>query len=104
MLKTSYRYKPNLKRKARYALGFFKTIRKLGLRRSTSFYFWRNILVILVSNISAIETVVNLMAMYLHFQPQTRYISGLMTENLEDIKVSTDRPSEAEAFPVPDLS
>lgn len=100
VIKTNYQYKPTLKRIFRYALGFFKTVVKLGLRPSTSYYYWRNILAILLTNMSAIETVVNMMAMYLHFRPQTRFISDLMMQNLEDLKVTAAKPSKVEAFAV----
>ena len=98
VIKTNYRYKPTLKRTFRYAVGFLKTVVKLGLRPSTSYYYWRNILVTLFVNFSAIETVVNLMAMYLHFRPQTRFISELMMQNLEDITATAAEPSKMEAF------
>lgn len=98
VIRTNHRYKPTSKRMVRYALGFFKTVVKLGLRPSTSYYYWRNILVILLTNMSAVETVVNLMAMYLHFQPQTNFISDLMTVNIGDLTVTAGRSSKAEAF------
>jgi radical SAM superfamily enzyme YgiQ (UPF0313 family) len=98
VIRTNYLYKPTLKRMVRYALGFLKTVVKLGLRPSTSYYYWRNILVILLTNTSSIETVVNLMAMYLHFRPQTNFISGLMKENLEDLKVTAAMPLKVRAF------
>jgi hypothetical protein len=98
VIRTNYLYKPTLKRMVRYALGFFKTVVKLGLRLSTSYYYWRNIFVILLTNTSSIETVVNLMAMYLHFRPQTSFISGLMKENLEDLKVTAAMPLKVRTF------
>jgi radical SAM superfamily enzyme YgiQ (UPF0313 family) len=98
VIRTHYLYKPTLKRMVRYALGFLKTVVKLGLRPSTSYYYWRNILEILLTNTSSIETVVNLMAMYLHFRPQTRFISGLMMENLEALKVTAAMPLKVRTF------
>ena len=70
-LRIRYRFKPSWRRKARYATAFLKILVKLGLRPPASYYFWRNLLAVLFTRVSALETVVNLMAMYLHFGPQT---------------------------------
>jgi radical SAM superfamily enzyme YgiQ (UPF0313 family) len=104
VIKTNYQFKPAFKHKIRYALGFVRTVVKLGFRLSTSYYYWRNILVILLTNISAIETVLSLMSMYLHFRPQTSFISDLMMENLEDLKVTATRSSKVETFAASGLS
>ncbi len=55
----------------------------LGLRSSTSYYYWRNCLAVLFRRVSSLETGVNLMAMYLHFTRQTRFVSHVMAENIK---------------------
>lgn len=77
-----YKFKPSWGRRIRYGAAFLKTAAKLGLRPSTSYYFWRNLFLILLRRISSIEAVVNLMAMYLHFGRQSKFISRLMEEDL----------------------
>jgi radical SAM superfamily enzyme YgiQ (UPF0313 family) len=77
------RFKPSWRLKARYGLAFFRIVVKLGLRPSTSYYYWRNFLAVLFTRVSALETVVNLMAMYLHFTRQAAFVSGVMAENIE---------------------
>ena len=79
------KYKPSLKQILIYGKAFFKIVFKLGLKPDTFYYFWRNIFVILFTRISSIETVVNLMAMYIHFYKQTKFITKLMTEKLHNI-------------------
>ena len=81
-LRIQYRFKPSWRRKARYATAFLKILVKLGLRPPTSYYFWRNLLAVLFTRVSALETVVNLMAMYLHFGPQTEFVSGMMAKRI----------------------
>jgi len=81
-LRIQYRFKPSWRRKARYATAFLKILVKLGLRPPTSYYFWRNLLAVLFTRVSALETVVNLMAMYLHFGPQTEFVSGVMAKKI----------------------
>ncbi len=104
VLKTNYSYKPTLKRKFRYATGFLKTVFKLGFRPFSAYYFWRNIVVILFTRMSSIETVVNLMAMYLHFHRQTRFISDLMIGNLKDLEIAVTKPSHVEDLATPSRS
>ncbi len=77
-LRIRYHFKPSWRRKGRYATAFLKIVVKLGLRPSTSYYFWRNLIVVLFTRVSALETVVNLMVMYLHFGPQTEFVSREM--------------------------
>ena len=81
-LRIQYRFKPSWHRKARYATAFLKILVKLGLRPHTLYYFWRNLLAVLFTRVSSLETVVNLMAMYLHFGPQTEFVSGVMAKNI----------------------
>ena len=86
------RFKPPWTRMARYGLAFLKTVIRLGLRPSTAYYFWRNLLTVLFVRPAALETLVSLMAMYLHFGPQTRFVSRLVTQTLEH-----DRPCPGRA-------
>jgi hypothetical protein len=71
-------FRPPWRLRMRYALGFLKTVVRLGLRPSTAYYYWRNIIRLLLTRVSSLEAVVNLMAMYLHFGPQSRFIARLM--------------------------
>lgn len=82
-LRVHYRFKPSWRRKVRYGTAFLKTVVRLGLRPSTAYYYWRNLLAVLFTRISALETVVNLMAMYLHFHTQAQFVSGIMGTNIK---------------------
>jgi radical SAM superfamily enzyme YgiQ (UPF0313 family) len=88
VLRTRYRFKPTLGRKLLYASAFFKTVVKLGLNPSTAYYYWRNLLAILCTRVSALETVVNLMAMYLHFGRQTEFVSGVIAADIRRLQTS----------------
>ncbi|MGO8929615.1 MAG: B12-binding domain-containing radical SAM protein [Limisphaerales bacterium] len=91
VLKIQSRFKPSWRRKARYGTAFLKILVKLGLRPPTSYYFWRNFLAVLFTRVSALETVVNLMAMYLHFGPQTEFVSGVMAKDIRLQQASAAR-------------
>jgi radical SAM superfamily enzyme YgiQ (UPF0313 family) len=89
-LKVRPRFKPPWRRKIRYGLAFLKIVVKLGLRPATAYYYWRNFLAVLFTRVSALETVVNLMAMYLHFTRQTKFVSRVMGENIEVLQGRLD--------------
>lgn len=78
-------YRPSWRRRLGYGAAFLKIAVKLGLRPATAFYFWRNLLTILFTRISAVETAVNLMAMYLHFGGQTELVGADMERQIETL-------------------
>lgn len=84
VLRRKRKYKPSFSKKIKTARSFLRLINKLGLRPSTFYYFWRNILIILFIRPSSVEEVANLMAMYIHFHKQTKHAIELMTGNLRN--------------------
>ncbi len=87
-LRIHSRFKPSWRRKVRYGRAFLKTVARLGLRRSTAYFYWRNLLAVLLTRASALETVVNLMSMYLHFSRQTEFVSGVTAKNIQTLQAS----------------
>jgi len=77
-LKRKAKHRPSWREKRRAALGFAKLFVKLGCRRATAFYFWRNILILLFRRPASLEETVNLMALYLHFRKQTDHTLELI--------------------------
>jgi hypothetical protein len=106
VLRIRYHFRPSWRRKIRYGTAFLQTVANLGLRPSTAYYYWRNLLAILFTRASALETVVNLMAMYLHFKPQTEFVSAIVATNITLLQANAaddanaahrpDRPEKAE--------
>jgi len=47
---------------------------RLGCRRETAWYFWRNLLILLVTRPRNVETALQLMALFLHFRKQTEFV------------------------------
>ena len=84
VLRTKRKYKPSFSGRLKGVRSLLRLVNKLGLRPSTSYYFWRNILIILFTRPSSVEEVANLMAMYIHFRKQTHYVIELMTSNLRN--------------------
>ncbi|UCC79374.1 MAG: B12-binding domain-containing radical SAM protein [Candidatus Zixiibacteriota bacterium] len=87
ILRNKRKHKPRFIIKLSTLYSFLKLINKIGIRPSTIYYFWRNILIIMLTRPSSIEEAINLMAMYIHFRKQTEYIVRLMNGNLKDIAV-----------------
>jgi radical SAM superfamily enzyme YgiQ (UPF0313 family) len=83
VLKTKRKHRPGFGKRLKTLVALFKLIRKMGIQPTTFYYFWRNIGVTLVIRPSSLEEVVNMMAMYLHFRKQTKYIINLMKQKLQ---------------------
>ena len=85
-LRVRPKFKPPLRILLRYARGFFNATVKLGFRPSTARYWWRNLLVVLFTRPSSLETLVNLMAMYLHFGKQAAFLRRVMEPKLHSAR------------------
>lgn len=98
VLRNRRKHKSKFIIKVKTIYSFIKLINKIGIRPSTFYYFWRNIFIIMLTRPSSIEEVVNLMAMYIHFRKQTKYIVKLMNGNLKDIAESKTKNQELECL------
>jgi radical SAM superfamily enzyme YgiQ (UPF0313 family) len=80
------RYKWSFSRKLQYLSAYMKTVIKLGLPISTAYYYWRNIFIVAFTRASSLEILINLMAVYLHLGPHSKFVSRLMREKLRDLR------------------
>ena len=55
---------------------------RLGLGRETAWYFWRNVLAVLVTRPGNFEASVHLMALFLHFRKHTRVVLDGLERNV----------------------
>jgi radical SAM superfamily enzyme YgiQ (UPF0313 family) len=53
-------------------------VRRLGFDPRTAWYFWRNFWKVLVTNPAKLEPLCHLMAQFLHYQEQTRWLLGVI--------------------------
>ena len=81
-LKTRCVFKPSFKKRLSHVRAFIKVAMKVGSRYPTCYYFWRNLFITLFTHPSSIESVLNFMAMYVHLDKQTKFITKLMHEKL----------------------
>jgi hypothetical protein len=81
VLNVKRKNKPSFTGTFKNIIAFFRLINKLGFKPPTSFYFWRNIFIVLTTNPSALVEECNLIAMFIHFRKQTEFIIKLMPAN-----------------------
>jgi radical SAM superfamily enzyme YgiQ (UPF0313 family) len=88
VLKITKKHKIPFMKKLQMGVAFFRLAFKLGIRLDTFYYFWRNLIKILFIRPSNMESVASLMAMYIHFRKQTKYIVDLMTDRMKKMAAS----------------
>ena len=79
VLKRKGKYRPTLRKRLTSFKAFLILVGRLGLRPSTGFLFWRNLLALAVRRPGAVEEMTNMMAMYIHFRKQTEYVIELLS-------------------------
>jgi radical SAM superfamily enzyme YgiQ (UPF0313 family) len=85
-VKPSAKHRPGMMKKLRKGIAFLKLCCKLGLNRRTGTLYWRMFFTVLYKNPRAIEPAVNLAAMFLHFQKQSRFIVDFTNKEIRDIE------------------
>jgi radical SAM superfamily enzyme YgiQ (UPF0313 family) len=68
---------------------------RLGFKRETAWYFWRNILHVLVRRPRNFQTAIDLMALFLHFSRHTEFVLDGLERN------GTRRAAEPPRYPTP---
>ncbi len=85
-LKPANKYRPSFFKRLRTLKAFLKVCRQLGLNRRTGRLYWKMLLTVLLRNPRAIEQAVNLAAMFIHFDRQSRFIVETMNGKIEHIE------------------
>ena len=93
-LKIDNKHKPDLKKGLRMFYSFLKICIRLGFSRKTSLLYWKLIFKILFQNPKAIEAVVSLAAMYIHFSKHTQFIVGITRDKISEIEVIGEKKYE----------
>jgi len=71
---------------------------RLGFAPGTAWHFWRSVLAVLLTRPKNFEAAIHLMALFLHFRKQTRYVLDRLEEQTERLKVE---PGESSRRAVP---
>ncbi len=85
-IRPNYKYTPNLRTWLIYMRSFLRVCNKAGFNPTTGFYYWKMFFTVIFRNPKGIETVVNLAAMFIHFQKQKEYIVSTMNHAIIELE------------------
>jgi len=85
-LKPEYKYKPGLVKFLKNLIVFFKVCKKVGINKTTGWLYWKTLITVIFKNPGAVEATVNLAAMYIHFNKQSKYIIDLTNNEIKNIE------------------
>jgi hypothetical protein len=66
---------------------------RLGFARSTAWYFWRNVLLVLATRPANFEAAMHLMALFIHFDRQTRFVLDGLRRKLSPPEAKVEVPA-----------
>jgi hypothetical protein len=85
-LKRNSKHKPGIAKMLNISKAFLKVIGKVGINKTTGSLYWKMLFTILLKNPKAIESVVSLAAMYIHFARHSQFIIKLINEKIKYIE------------------
>jgi len=85
-LRPDYKYKPDIVKLLKNLQVFLKVCLKVGFNKTTGWLYWKTFFIIILKNPKAIEAMVNLAAMYIHFYKQSKFIIDLTTSEIKSIE------------------
>jgi radical SAM superfamily enzyme YgiQ (UPF0313 family) len=85
-LKRNSKHKPGIAKMLNISKAFLKVIGKVGFNKTTGSLYWKMLFTILLKNPKAIESVVSLAAMYIHFARHSQFIIKLINEKIKYIE------------------
>jgi hypothetical protein len=65
---------------------FLKLCTKIGFNKTTGWLYWKMLVIIIFKNLKAIEATVNLAAMFIHFNKQSKFIIDLTNKEIKNIE------------------
>ena len=104
ILKPANKYKPGIVKVFLYAKAFIKLCRRVGFNRTTGWLYWKMIFIMLIKNPRAVESAVNLSAMFMHFHKHSKFIIELINKDIENIESSGEEEYNKSMIFVPDMS
>jgi hypothetical protein len=92
-------HRPTPREGLRLLRAFARVIGRLGFRRSTGRYFWGNVVRVLLTKPSALETTFILMALYVHLGKQVQFLVPAIEARIRRLR-SSDGPAACEVAAV----
>ena len=85
-LKPANKFTPNPGEIFKYGKAAIRVIVNLGFQKSTAYHFWKMFFAVLVKNFKGIEAAVNLAALFIHFQKQSKFVIELTGKKINTIE------------------
>ncbi|MBU0520052.1 B12-binding domain-containing radical SAM protein [bacterium] len=86
-LKPVNKYRPSIAQMMKSGRAFMRLCVKLGFNKTTGWLYWKMFLTVIFKNPRAIEAAVNLAAMFIHFNNQSKFIIDLTNEEINSIEI-----------------
>ena len=90
-LKPANKYKPGMIRMGKTIRAFSRVCRKVGFRKTTGWLYWKMLFTVLIKNPRALGPAVNLVAMFIHFNKQSKFIIRHTNKKIKTIERAMDR-------------
>jgi len=90
-LKPDYKYRPTLRKKLKLVKAFLKLDLNVGFDKTTGWHYWKMLFTIILKNPRAIEAMVNLATMFIHFQKMSKFIIDLTTIEIKKIESNSEK-------------
>lgn len=85
-LRPANKYKPSITNNVKRLKAFLKLAKMVGFNKTTGWLYWKTLVTIIFKNPKAIEATVNLAAMFIHFQKQSKFIIDLTITEIKNIQ------------------
>ena len=82
-LRRDNKHKPNITQIGRIVTGFIKVCGIIGFNRVTGLLFWKLFFTVLIKNPRAIELVVSMATMFIHFSKHSQFIIDLTNKKID---------------------
>ena len=82
----NYHYRPDFAQSRKRAWAFLKVCGEVGLNRRTGPLYWKALVKVLIRNPRAVDVVVNMAAMYVHFSRQSEFVIGMQEEKVKYVR------------------
>ena len=85
-LKPANKFKPGILKMLKSLKAFLIVCSKVGFNKTTGWLYWKTLVKVISKNPKGIEAAVNLAAMFIHFQKQSKFIIELTNKEIKSIE------------------
>ena len=86
IIKPVNKYRPSMGMILKRIVVLLKICLKVGFNKTTGWLYWKTLFTVIFKNVRAVETAVNLAAMYIHFYKMSKYIIDYINKEIKSIE------------------